>query len=202
MNYILRKCILHSIVLILVSFEVNAVAYCSLRDPVAQMSVLYPNKTSQLSIVKNVGAETRAKVQRALPNNDLHFSELGQHTLYVVMENDSLLGYIHARSEQSDWGLVEIVWAIGRDMTISNFVFQRCRSPQKHLAEQTDFKKIFIGKNYEQLKLLLSSDGVTVNEDVLKQADGASELANVILRCALKTLLLTEFLWADDLNNL
>jgi hypothetical protein len=187
---------------VFITCEASAVAYCSLRDPVAQMLELYPNKTNQLSIVKTVDADIRAQVQVALPNNDLHFSELGQHTLYVAMDGKSLLGNIHVRSEQSDWGLVEIVWAIATDMTISNFVFQRCRSPKKQLAEQSAFKEIFIGKNYSQLKSLLSNDGTTVNDSVLKQADGASELVNVVLRCALKTLLLTEILWGDDLSKL
>ena len=202
MNKLINKLIIQSLLLMFITCEASAVAYCSLRDPVAQMLELYPNKTSQLSIVKTVDADIRTQVQVALPNNDLHFSELGQHTLYVVMDGKSLLGYIHVRSEQSDWGLVEIVWAIATDMTISNFVFQRCRSPKKQLAEQSTFKEIFIGKNYSQLKSLLSNDGKTVNNSVLVQADGASELVNVVLRCALKTLLLTEVLWGDDLSKL
>jgi hypothetical protein len=49
---------------------------------------------------------------------------------------------------------------------------------------------------------LLSDDGITANNAVLEQANGASELANVVLRCALKTLLLTEILWGNDLNQL
>jgi hypothetical protein len=202
MNKVISTFIIRSLLLVFITCEASAVAYCSLRDPVAQMLELYPNKTNQLSIVKTVDADIRAQVQVALPNNDLHFSELGQHTLYVAMDGKSLLGYIHVRSEQSDWGLVEIVWAIATDMTISNFVFQRCRSPKKQLAEQSAFKEIFIGKNYSQLKSLLSNDGTTVNDSVLKQADGASELVNVVLRCALKTLLLTEILWGDDLSKL
>ena len=202
MNKVISKFIIRSLLLVFVTCEATAIAYCSLRDPVAQMLDLYPNKANQLSIVKTVDADIRAKVQVALPNNDLHFSELGQHTLYVAMDGESLLGYIHVRSEQSDWGLVEIVWAIAKDMTISNFVFQRCRSPKKQLAEQPYFKEIFIGKNYSQLKALLNNDGKTANDNVLEQAKGASDLANVVLRCALKTLLLTEVLWGDDLNQL
>ena len=81
-------------------------AYCSLRDPVAQIQQLYPQKTNQLSIVKTVDTSTRNLVKLALPSNDLHFSELGRHTLYVAMKNTEALGYVHVRSEQSKWGLV------------------------------------------------------------------------------------------------
>ena len=104
-------------VFVLLSESVNAVAYCSLRDPVAQIAQLYPGKTNQLSIVKTVDDKVRAEVQVALPRNDLHFSELGQHTLYIVMEGKTSLGYVHVRSEQSEWGLVEIAWAINKDLT-------------------------------------------------------------------------------------
>ncbi len=194
--------ILVLLMLILPSGDVNAVAYCSLRDPVAQISQLYPQKTNQLSIVKTVNDNTRAQVQIALPSNDLHFSELGQHTLYIAMLGKESLGYIHVRSEQSDWGLVEIVWAIDKDLRITNFAFQRCRSPKKKIAQESIFKDIFIGKNYQELKQLLSDDGVTANKAVLEKAQLAPELANVVLRCALKTLLLTEMLWGDELKKI
>ncbi|KGJ96176.1 hypothetical protein [Colwellia psychrerythraea] len=194
--------ILVLLMLILPSGNVNAIAYCSLRDPVAQISQLYPQKTNQLSIVKTVNDNTRAQVQIALPSNDLHFSELGQHTLYIAMLGKESLGYIHVRSEQSDWGLVEIVWAIDKDLKITNFAFQRCRSPKKKIAQEIGFKNIFIGKNYQELKGLLSNDGVTAKKEVLEKVQQAPELANVVLRCALKTLLLTEMLWGDELEEL
>jgi len=191
------------LMLILLSSNVSAIAYCSLRDPVSQIAKLYPQKTNQLSIVKTVDDNTRAQVKIALPSNDLHFSELGRHTLYIAMLGKNSLGYVHVRSEQSDWGLVEIVWAIDKELRISNFTFQRCRSPKnKKIAECSDFKDIFIGKNYQELKELLSNDGVTANKYVLDKAQDAPELANVVLRCALKSLLLTEILWGKELKKL
>jgi len=189
------------LILGLLANDVNAVAYCSLRDPVAQISQLYPQKTNQLSIVKTVDDNIRAQVQVSLPRNDLHFSELGKHTLYVAMQGKKSLGYVHVRSEQSKWGLVEIVWAIDKDFRITNFAFQRCRSPKKKAAEEQQFRDVFIGKNYQELRELLSTDGVTANKAVQEQAKSAPELANVVLRCALKTLLLTEILWGEELKK-
>lgn len=190
------------LMLILLSGNVHAIAYCSLRDPVAQIAQLYPQKTNQFSIVKTVDDNTRTQVQLALPSNDLHFSELGQHTLYIAMFGKESLGFVHVRSEQSDWGLVEIVWAIDKNLRIRDFVFQRCRSPKKKIAEKSGFKDIFIGKNYQELKALLSDDGVTAKKGVLRIAESAPELANVVLRCALKTLLLTDILWGEELEAL
>lgn len=194
------KTLLSLILLIFFEHHANAEAYCSLRDPVAQIKQLYPQKTNQLSIVKEVDDSTRAKVQMELPNNDLHFNELGKHTLYVAMNGKEPLGYVHVRSEQSMWGLVEIVWAIDKDLKITNFAFQRCRSPKKFIINESNFKNMIIGKNYEQLKELLSNDGLTANKLLLDKAPNAHELANVVLKCALKTLLITTILWGEELK--
>ena len=179
----------------------HADAYCSLRDPVAQIQQLYPQKTNQRSIVKTVDSSTRNLVKLALPSNDLHFSELGRHTLYVAMKNTQALGYVHVRSEQSKWGLVEIIWALDKDLKIKDFTFQRSRSPKKKILDNEDFRNVFIGKSYEELKTLLSSDGKTANKILLDRAKGAPELASVVLRCALKTLLITDLLWGEELKK-
>jgi len=192
------------IILILFVFSQQnsyADAYCSLRDPVAQIQQLYPDKTNQLSIVKTVDNSTRNLVKLALPSNDLHFSELGRHTLYVAMKNTEALGYVHVRSEQSKWGLVEIIWALDKDLKIKDFTFQRCRSPKKKIFDNKDFKNVFIGKSYEELKTLLNSDGITANSMLLDKAKDAPELASVVLRCALKTLLITDILWGEELKK-
>lgn len=192
------------ILLILFVFSLQNVfaeAYCSLRDPVAQIKQLYPQKTNQLSIVKTVDTHIRKQVKLLLPSNDLHFSELGRHTLYVAMKGTEALGYIHVRSEQSQWGLVEIIWALDKNLQIKNFTFQRCRSPKRKTIDNENFKNVFIGKNYEQLKTLLSRDGVTANNILLDKAINAPELASVVLRCALKTLLITELLWGAELKK-
>jgi len=172
-----------------------------LRDPVAQIQQLYPQKTNQLSIVKTVDDQTRQQVKFALPSNDLHFSELGRHTLYVAMKDKQALGYVHVRSEQSKWGLVEIIWALDKNLKIKNFAFQRCRSPKRNVIDNEIFKNVFIGKNYDELKTLLSTDGITANKLLLEKAKGAPELASVVLRCALKTLLITDILWGDELEK-
>ncbi len=182
--------------------NVYAVAFCSLRDPVAQIAQLYPNKTNQLSIVKTVDTQIRNQVKLALPSNDLHFSELGEHTLYVAMNNNEALGFVHVRSEQSQWGLVEIVWALDKNLKIKDFSFQRCRSPKKNIINDENFKNVFIGKSYQDLKALLSNDGVTANNLLLDKAKSAPELASVVLRCALKTLLITKILWGEELEEI
>lgn len=195
------KILMLIILLIFFAQYTQAEAYCSLRDPTAQITELFPNKTNQLSIVKEINDQTRNQVKMALPRNDLHFNELGKHTLYVVMAEEKSLGYVHVRSEQSQWGLIEIVWALDKELRIINFAFQRCRSPKKQIVNDKLFKNMFIGKGYSALKKLLSSDGVSANQQLLNSAKDAPDLANAVLRCALKTLLITDILWGEDLQK-
>jgi len=191
-----------SLLLLLVINNCFADAFCSLRDPVSQINTLYPNHESYLSFVKKIDNKTRKTVQENLPNNDLHFGELGQHTLYVVIENKQVIGYVHVRSEQSDWGLVEIVWAIDVNFNIVDFTFQRCRSPEKLELAKTDFKQAITGRGFEELKQYLAEDGISANQSLFSQINTTSNLVNVVLRCALKTLLLTKVVWQDELKKL
>ncbi len=107
---------------------VSANAYCSLRDPMAAIHHLYPQATDHQSIVKVVDKEARNAVSEQLPFT-LHFNELGKHTLYVALDDKTPTGLIHARSELSDWGIVEIAWALNFDLSVHNFYIQRCRIP-------------------------------------------------------------------------
>jgi len=190
------------LLLLLVINNCFADAFCSLRDPVSQINTLYPNHESYLSFVKKIDNQTRKIVQENLPNNDLHFGELGQHTLYVVVEKQNTVGYVHVRSEQSDWGLVEIVWAIDVNFNIVDFTFQRCRSPEKAELVKNEFKKVIIGRDFEQLKQYLAKDGISANQTLFSQINTDSKLVSVVLRCALKTLLLTKVVWHDELKEL
>ena len=123
-----------SCVLSMVPTFVAANAYCSLRDPVSAIQYLYPAATNHQSIVKVVGKEARASLSDVLPFT-LHFNELGKHTLYVALNDRKPSGLIHARTELTDRGLIEIAWALDLDLSIKNFYIQRCR-----LAECKDEK--------------------------------------------------------------
>ena len=176
----------------------HAVAYCALRDPYSAIQTLYPEADSHYSIVRIISPETRDYVGENLPFS-LHFNELGKHTLYVVTENQRPMGLIHARSEPYSWGLVEIVWSLNTDLSIRDFKFQRCRSKSCKYLETDEFKTQLQGKNQAELKKLLASDGQSLREGVLKVPQGAESLALSVVRSALKTSVVTEYAWRDDL---
>ncbi|TDF34497.1 hypothetical protein EYS14_23880 [Alteromonadaceae bacterium M269] len=189
-------------ILFLIAPEANAEAYCALRDPVSSIKKLFPNATNHKSIVRSIDETTRQQVSEEFPQLPLHFGELGRHTLYVAMNGEKAIGMVHVRSEQSPWGLVEIAWAMNMDLTVRDFTFQRCRNRQKKLLTTAEFKLQFMGKSFEDLRTFYDKESNGGTSDYLQAASGADELANVVLKCGLKTLLVTRLAWQDDITEL
>ena len=177
-------------------------AFCGLRDPVAMIEIMYPNYDNYQSIVRHIGDEVRNKVSERLPGMPLHFGELGEHTLYVIKQDKQVLGLVHVRSEQSEWGLVEIAWAINLDLSIKDFAFQRCRSRSREVFEQQPARQYFNGKNLASLITDFNfTEGMPFPH--YYEAVGVSDpLADVVLKCGLKTLLVTQLVWQQSIVDL
>lgn len=204
MNSLIRKCLnlitFSALAVILLSpTMVSAEAYCALRDPVTSIKQLFPQSTGHRSIVRTIDEQTRQQVLQQLPKLPLHFGELGRHTLYVALEGVTPVGLVHVRSEQSSTGLVEIAWALNMDLTIRDFVFQRCRSRQKKVLEQADFKVQFMGQALADIRGFYDEGTNQGTSAYLDSAGRSKALANVVLKCAMKTLVVTSLAWEGDL---
>ena len=184
----------------LIGGEVHAQAYCALRDPDVRIYELYPDANRYRSVIRTVDNSARTRIQKH-SKLDLHFSELGRHTLYVPMENNLPLGLVHVRPEQGSWGLVEIVWSLGLDLTVRDFQFQRCRESGVGAVASEDFKAQIRGQSVEALRRMLSPDGETVTAEV-KIEEGARPLAALVIRCAIKTTLVTGTTYEQDIDLL
>ena len=110
------------------------------------------------------------------------------------------MGLVHARSEAGNWGLSEIVWSLSPDLAVEDFNFQRCRSRKRSAVEQEAFKRQLIGKDFQQLKAMLSQDGNALAEGKVTIAADAEELATNVIRSALKTIAVTEYTWEQELR--
>lgn len=172
-------------------------AYCALRDPVNSIYNAFPEANTYKSVVRLVNEQTRLEISEQLPFT-LHFNELGQHTLYIAAFDKKPLGMIHVRSESGSWGLVEIAWSLTADLRIKDFNFQRCRSRQRGTVESEDFKQQIRGKSFAEIRVLLNETGDGLNSSQLKVNSLAKELVVTVLRSALKTLLVTELTWKQD----
>lgn len=176
-------------------------AFCSLRDPVETIKALYPSSTSFKSSVKIIDENIRNKVQELLPPNTLHFSELGKHTLYIVFKDKKPMGYVHVRSEESQWGLVEIAWAMNLHLKVRDFQFQRCRNRQKSTIENEQFRAQLRDKTYVDFTDMLMNDGLSLNTDKISVSPKAQSLAEIVIRCGMKTLLVTELAWREEIQK-
>lgn len=178
----------------------GANAYCSLRDPIAAIHHLFPGATDHQSIVKMVGKDVRNNVSEQLPFT-LHFNELGKHTLYVALQNSTPIGLVHARSELSDWGIIEIAWALNLDLSVKNFYIQRCRIPACRDDNLNYLRSKLEGKTFSQVTELLGADGKTLGIDLSEKSKDIRSLSLSIIQSALKTISVTKLVWKDDIEN-
>ena len=132
--------------------------YCSLRDPSHQIYEMYPAATGYRSVVREINNETQVAVGEQIPFRLLQ-GELGQHTLYVPVDGGDPLGYIQIRSELTEWGLAEIVWALNIELEVMDFRFQRCRGRACKSVLDTGLKELLKDQDQASLIALLDDDG-------------------------------------------
>lgn len=183
-----------------ISPRVHAVAYCALRDPVQAIQSFYPGFNSYRSYVGEVGRGLRPVLEERLPY-PLHFNEFGKHTLYVAFRGDQATGMVHARTEKGDWGLDEIIWSFNMDLTVRDFLFQRSRSGWRSELQKPVFKALLKGKDFDQLLQLLTADGSALARHHPGLPQDAERLAATVVRSALKTIVVTEYVWSEQLSS-
>ena len=140
----------------------------------------------------------RSKVKDELKFT-IHRAELGLHTLYAVFDEEGSkkrhIGYIHVRSEEGEWGLIEITWALSPDLKVLDFIFQRCRDEGKAEVQSSQFKEVLRGKESKVLRTLLAEDGSSFKIKNKEVSDEAQGLAYRLVRSALKTIAVTRAVW-------
>ena len=183
----------------LLSLSIFAQGYCSLRNPISKIKSFYPDCSGYKTIVKTIGNEARVLVDSILPFS-IHHHEVGRHNLYFITEARTTKGLVHARTEQSPWGLVEIVWSLNTDLTVRDFAFQRCRTPLKSELIKEEFKKQIVGKHFYELRTLIDHNG-EINTQ-FKIDKEAKALVKLVVHSALKTIALTDFCWKSELKKL
>lgn len=175
--------------------------YCSLRDPSHQVYDMYPTATGYRSVVRDINNATQVAVDKKIPFPLLQ-GELGQHTLYVPVAGDDPLGYIQIRSELTEWGLAEIVWALNIQREVVDFRFQRCRGHACRSVIEKGLQELIQGLDQSALVALLDEQGqlqepltATMNED-------ERMFASVVTRSAIKVIAVIESGWPTTVREL
>ncbi len=181
----------------LIGTAAAAQAYCALRDPVDAIREFFPGDISYRSSVETVDQDVRSALLDRLPFTLLP-SELGQHTLYAIHEDDRLVGYVHSRSEPGRWGLIEIAWALDPELRLLDFRFQRCRDRGRSELEGPSVREALHGRSFEDVASLLDPETGRPILGALPVGEGASELAGTVIRSALKTIAVTDLVWTTS----
>lgn len=176
----------------------KAQAFCALRDPIRHIKLMHERPTEYRSLVAKIDESVRGAVSELLPFT-LHARELGRHTLYVLTEEGQPHGYLHARSEASPWGMVEVVWSFDEDLRVRAFRFQRCRAPGRPRFESESFHKWLKGQSFSDLLEALNPQGLALSAKHKKQFTGEERLAVTIIRSALKAMAVTDLAWGADI---
>ncbi|MDJ0911103.1 MAG: hypothetical protein QNI99_18115 [Woeseiaceae bacterium] len=175
--------------------------YCSLRDPGHQIYDMYPTATGYRSVVREINNETQIAVGRQIPF-PLMQGELGQHTLYVPVEDGSPLGYIQIRSELTEWGMAEIVWALNVELEVVDFRFQRCRGRACDAVLEKGLRELIQGLDQTELIELLDGDGELHSSLLAELSEEERLLASVATRSAVKVIAVIESGWSNTVQEL
>ncbi len=175
--------------------------YCSLRDPSHQIYDMYPTATGYRSVVREINNETQVAVGQQIPFPLLQ-GELGQHTLYVPVEGDNPLGYIQIRSELTEWGLAEIVWALNTQREVVDFRFQRCRGRACNSLLDKGLQELLQGLDQSALIALLDDSGELQEDLTASMSDDERMLAGVVTRSAIKVIAVIESGWSSTVQEL
>ncbi len=175
--------------------------YCSLRDPSHQIYEMYPTATGYRSVVGDINNETQVTVGEQIPFPLLH-GEMGQHTLYVPVDSGDPLGYIQIRSELTEWGMAEIVWALSLQREVVDFRFQRCRGRACSSVLDKGLRELIQGLDQDALIALLDDQGQLQESLAATMNEDERMLASVVTRSAIKVIAVIESGWSTTVREL
>lgn len=174
----------------------HAQAYCALRDPVAAISEMLPEADAHRAHVRTVRKEHQAKLRELLDFTVMN-GELGQHTLYVVSEDEAVIGYVHTRTEKGRFGLNEFIWALDGDLNVLSYKHQRCRDPARFRVDQDALFALVQGRGASELASMLDGDGQIRPEVMAFNDEDERRYASSLVRSGVKTILISRLVWTE-----
>ena len=194
MRVIARICFLCALGAVL-EMDAHAQAYCALRDPIATINAMMPNSTAHRSYIRTVRKEHQQAIREIVPFTVMN-AELGQHTLYVVFEDDERTGFIHTRTEKGRFGLIEITWALDEKLQVVDFQTQRCRDPAAQAVGRAEILGLMRGRTVTELTSLLDDTG-ELRQGTMGLEDEPAKFTGSLVRSAIKTILVSRLVWND-----
>jgi hypothetical protein len=158
----------------------------------------FPEAGSCRRIVRDVDRKARTAIEHQLPFK-VHFDELGPHTLFVAFRGRQPIGLLYLRSEEGEWGLTDIAWALSLDLRVLAFRFQRGRSRHLQDLEASAFASNLVGLDFAGVSGLITAP---TDADRARVPPGAEQLATTVLRSCAKALLVIDTVWREEIQKL
>ena len=196
-KYIRSICFFASVWLLASSLP--AQAFCSIRQPYAVIQSLFPDidKPVYRSFMRDFSKESAEKLRQ---QHQLEFDirELGTHDIYAVFDQKTFRGVAHSHTEQADYGLAEVILATDENLKLKDFSFQRYRKQ----FESESIRSVFRGKTSVELSAMLQPEAMDRFLATYGLEPRAEPLLRAILVSSIKTLVLIESEWGEDLAPL
>lgn len=171
-------------------------ANCALRNPDRQIFEMFSEATSYRTVVAEIDQKLRDDIEAKL-GIELHFGDLGKHTVYLVLKDKVPVGFVHARSEIGKSGSVELIWALDLDLSIRDFRVQRSREKHTAAIKSDAFRARLVGRSLSQIKSYLTSGEPGVDIRALGIPPEAASIAHTAVVCGAKCRVITEMAFGD-----
>lgn len=158
----------------------------------------YAESDGYSSIERDVGPSHRKAIEQRLPFK-VHFNELGEHSLLVAFRGRRPVGLVYQRTEESDWGLVDIAWHVSLDLRVYGFEITRGLGRDAKEIADSVFAEQLAGSTFDEVCARLA-----VHQEAMRAADPSPRdlLTRTVLRSAAKALAVTAAVWSHEVEKL
>lgn len=173
-------------------------ALCAFRNPDRDVYVLFPEATGYRSVIKILDNETREKTETFL-GQDLDYDEYGEHTFYLILNGEKIIGIIRPHAEHGMYGIVEMIWALTPDGEIIDFLIQRSREKGTRSLKSDEFHGQFRGETW--MTPFTEDASKKINIQLFKPVKGAEGISSIVAYSAKKNLFLYKLFFKTGPGN-
>ncbi len=123
---------------------------CALRDRTRSVYELYPESTAFSTFVGYFSLSQGKRLEKEV-GVDVRLADLGATTVCVPLIDTSPVGFLQARADLGELGLVELVWALDLDLRVREVRVQRSRETHSATIRDASFREQFVGKGLRDL---------------------------------------------------
>ena len=186
--------ILVFLLLLFVFSKPSEAALCAFRNPDRDVYAMFPKATGYRSVIKKLNREARKEIEKFLGQR-LDYDEGGEHTFYLILKNEDVIGVIRPHAERGRHGIVEMIWAFTLDGGIKDFNIQRSRERGTALVKSEEFRRQFRAKTLRTA--FTEKKSRKINTALFTPPKNAEKVSSLIAYSAKKNLFLYKLFFPE-----